>query len=407
MIAVADQERPDRRRLVRTLILVAIGLGLCWLSVVVGLANAASASSAATILRIAPWDARTLATRAKQISEADPSVNGLAKAERYALAAVQRDPTLVSSLAIIGFSADAQGRHEQAARLFRASERLSRRDLQTQLWLIEKAVARNDIGGALRHYDIALRTSALAPVILHPILIGALGDPNLVRPLAGVLGKKPNWRFRFLTEAVGSSAPTGALVTLGRELRRAGAPLEPEIERLLELRLLNEKRFEALAEMYRARGGVMAGRRLNDPSFTETRDLFPFGWVFAETADLSAQREPGPAGGGLAFEARAGAAGEVARQVLMLPVGRYRLSWTATLAGGSEAQPRWALYCLEGSNRELVRPIPSGSGATRSVSFAVPAADCAAQAVTLSIPVNDAPVGVSGRIEHVEIQPQA
>ena len=47
----------------------------------------------------------------------------------------------------------------QGEALFHFASSLSRRDVPTQLWLIEDAVRKNDIPGALSHYDAALRSS--------------------------------------------------------------------------------------------------------------------------------------------------------------------------------------------------------------------------------------------------------
>ncbi|MFV3464693.1 hypothetical protein ACNJFH_21305, partial [Mycobacterium tuberculosis] len=92
-----------------------------------------------------------------------------ARAWRLAQAALQRDPMSVRAVSTLAFLAAEKGNAVQAARLLAYSERLSRRDLPTQLALIETKVQANDVVGALVHYDRALRTSKTSEAILVPV----------------------------------------------------------------------------------------------------------------------------------------------------------------------------------------------------------------------------------------------
>src|SRR3546814_3599342 len=69
---------------------------------------------------------------------------------------------------------------------------------------IELAVAQGDISGALRHYDIALRTKKNAPELLFPVLTSALPDPAIRTELVKTLGGQPKWAAGFIHHAARS-----------------------------------------------------------------------------------------------------------------------------------------------------------------------------------------------------------
>lgn len=113
----------------------------------------------------------------------------------------------------------------RARRLFLHSERLSRRNLITQLWAIEDAVARDDVAGALRHYDIALRTAPRMAEVLFPVLKSASTDPAIRTGLIRTLSGKPLWAGDFIDYVSDNSADPQATVSLLRGLQQAGVPL--------------------------------------------------------------------------------------------------------------------------------------------------------------------------------------
>ena len=155
------------------------------------------------LLGVMPFDARAKVKSAEMLlARTRASPPAVARARTLALAALRRDPTMAPAWRLLALAASMQGREREAARLFHFAERLSRRDLPTQLWLIEESVSRNDIPGALRHYDIALRTSLASPELLFPVLTRASGDNNVVGPLGTLLASDPPWRETFLWQLV-------------------------------------------------------------------------------------------------------------------------------------------------------------------------------------------------------------
>jgi len=142
---------------------------------------------------LAPWDGRNGAALAEVL--ATPAVGDYKRAEAVAETALRQDATAVGAAATLGSTAKISGQAAKSDRLFAYAERLSRRNLATQLWEIENAVSRGDIAGALRHYDIAFRTNVKARELLFPVLSNATDDPEIRAALVATLSQRPLWRL--------------------------------------------------------------------------------------------------------------------------------------------------------------------------------------------------------------------
>jgi hypothetical protein len=82
--------------------------------------------------------------------------------------------------------------------LLALADRITRRDVLTQILLIEANVEKDDIGATLKHYDTALTTSIEARDILFPILAEAMSDQSILTHLAKVFKNERPWRMGFL-----------------------------------------------------------------------------------------------------------------------------------------------------------------------------------------------------------------
>src|SRR5207253_5880264 len=122
----------------------------------------------------------------------------VAQAAQDAARALQRNPTLPVAARILAMHAAVRGDQRQTAQLFEYSERMSRRDIPTQFWLLERRVSANDVGGALSHFGIALQVAPSTQDVLFPVLSGALAQPNLREPIAGLVHRGDAWRSDFL-----------------------------------------------------------------------------------------------------------------------------------------------------------------------------------------------------------------
>ncbi len=323
------------------------------------------------------------------------------EARALALRALQRDAGNVTALAVMGLTSDRTAASDAA---FSAAERLSRRDLSTQLWLIESAVAENDIAGALRHYDTAMRTSRAAPSILFPVLISAASDESLRVEIANTLARGPLWGGLYIQQ-LAQSGDVRAAASLLMRLKRQGVPTGAEADAALYARLIEAGLFDVAWAVYATGTPGAARAGVRNPRFAEQPlSPTPFDWQTTDAEFVSAQIEPAAGGlGRLSFSTASGEGGEAARQMLVLPSGSYRVqARVATLQGADEALPYLRVTCLPVGN-ELAR-VPLTERAPSSGTFTVPAS-CGGQSLALIIQPGSGLATVEGAIDQINVAP--
>jgi len=353
--------------------------------------------------RIAPENARIVLTAAQADvaagqSPSDPGVR------RLVGAALARDATLPGAIELRAL--DAQGAHDdaRAARLFELSSAISRRSLPTRLWLIQRAVDRGDVEGALGDFDIALRTSSAAPDILFPVLARAATDPTLAAPIARRLDRPEDWRIAFLHYAITEARAAMGVSDIMLRMRDRPAIAAAGIDQTLVGELVVEQNFALARRVYDAFHPASASSALvRDPDFSHPELTFPFGWTLTEKGDAGAERNLVEGASSLAYQAPRVGDAQVATQLLLLGPGAYRVS-TRTAAAGDEgsAAPYWTLTCAQPGGAQIaLLDQPPAAGATASADFDV-VPGCPAQWLVLSVRSSDAP-SRAGAIAWVDI----
>lgn len=404
--AAAREPVPEGARVGRSVAAIVLALAFGWVAMGVTAARTIGTLRPSAVLSWWPFDADARATAANQLlnstPNARPNARALDEAEGLARAALQREPGNVHALRALALGASVRGQTPRAERLMRFAESLSRRDLPTELWLIEASVQRNDIEGALRHYDRALRTSLLAGEVLYPVLVQAAGDRNVMLPVARMVGARPLWWTDFARKLVAESRSSAAIATVLGALR-LDPHVDPERDLLVAAfnRLVEGRAYQPAFALYRQ------ATRLNDASpawflrngdFQGENPLTPFDWALTDQTDLGARMDS-PSGGGedraLIVTAGNGVSGEAARQLLVLPPGAYRLAARiGNVAGEERDRPQLVLICATGTQSlfDLRWPPSPPQGRSIGQDFAIPA-DCPAQ--WLQIRANG-PLNVTG-----------
>ncbi|TGX50366.1 hypothetical protein E5A73_18320 [Sphingomonas gei] len=371
-----------------------------------GIANIADNNAPSRALRFYPFHGDALANQAFNTLQGGRPAD-VARAEELARRAFYRDPTSVAAVRTLGLIQDVRGKRNRASRVLGHALALNRRDLVTHLWLIEYNVQRGDAVGALRHYDMALRTSAAAHPILMPILIEASSDPGIRAPLTQFLAKRPAWASTFIREIIAKADPVDAAVDLERRLGRAGAPFSAQQDEDLAVRLVAEERFVTAAQLMNRNADPAT---VIDPGFDFRKRAGVFSWALQSTYSLGAGEDlatSNQADHVLSIFSAPGQGGEVARQLLMLKPGRYRISSTANgLTLVPPDQGRWVVSCAGRNGRDIVTlNLLGGSGSqTGANAFEVPDLGCVAQWIALVLKA-PADTGIQGQVEKVEITP--
>lgn len=253
--------------------------------------------------------------------------------------------------------------------LFLAAQRLSRRDKATQMQLIEQYLLRNDIPAAMRAVDIVLRTSSDRSALFSFLTAASAENAAFESALKAKLSEKPEWAWPFAVHLISESKSGAQLVDLSE------AALDPSTAEGIQavralLQRLTELNEYALA--WNALSAFKLGKSgsVVDGNFESTAGFQPFWWAVSQEGDFWAEREAGPEGHGrvLRLVALSGRAGDVARQLVKLPPGGYRVS--AVVGDVPDAQferPALRMYCANRQQTVLLnlRPELSGAGPHR------------------------------------------
>jgi hypothetical protein len=386
------------------LVAAAIGYG----SVAHTLGATLRTGSPAKAYGLATGDGRITAQYAQTKAGAGATTAERQQADRLARLALRQDPTAVSAVSVLGLDAQLRGDIAGGRRLMRYAQALSRRDLQTQVWAIEDAVARGDVPGALRHYDIALRTSRTASDLLFPVLSLAIAEPAIRVALTKTMAAGPSWAGSFVDYVTTHGSNAEATAELLRSLNRTGMKL-PEGANAASISglLAAGKIDDAWSYFASIRPG--ANRRVSrDPHFNTTPAApSPFDWIAVNEGGIATSIQRGDRGGLFDFSAPSSVGGVLLSQVQLLPPGYYRLVGRSNnVDAPDDARPYWQLTCRNGTELGRVDiPGSSDRGINFVGTFTVPAG-CPMQTLSLIARPVDNVAGLSGQIEQVQLAPK-
>jgi hypothetical protein len=217
-----------------------------------------------------------------------------------------------------------------------------------------------DIERALRHYDIALRTSNSSDDLLLPVLVEATKEPLVAAPLGAMLGQRPNWERPFLVR-LAESAPDDRVLAgmLQRAYSGDRAGQEAPLMNIAR-RMAGEGHAAAAWRVFRTVDAEGAEKLLRHPSFEKAGPWPPFYWSLPSEGPVTSAvrtRE-----GALDIRVATDAAGEAARQMMALPAGAYRLSAeTSAVPGEHRAGLDVSIVCADGGGQIVGASLPQES----------------------------------------------
>ncbi len=357
--------------------------------------------------RLAPYDGRMTALAAAFLADPAAPEADRGRADRTARLALRQDATAVAAVSTLGLDAQILSRDAEAGKLFAYAQRLSRRDMQSQLWAIEDSVRRNDVAGALYHYDAALRAAPNLSAMLFPVLSSATSDPEIRRGLVTTLKSATIWRDSFINYVSANSTDPRSTALLLTELTAAKIPVARAPQASV-VRLLMQSGFHDDAWDFYAKGALYANRWASrDPRFM-LGDTAPtlFDWNVVAPPGISASIQDGKPGGLFDFSASAMTSGVVLQQVQLLPPGAYRLvGHSVDIRQSGGARPYWQLTCQDG--KELGRvPVPNSTASSgRFDGLLTVPAGCPVQTLSFVVQAPEAVAEASGQIDFVLLKP--
>lgn len=366
-----------------------------WLLLMAPLTVAATVSTALRFrapeaaIAIWPWNGEARGALASRKLVAGDIDGARALARR----ALRENPGFAPALRVAGIAEEARGEPARGARVMDLALKASRRDLLTNLWFVERNVARGDVDGAIRFYDYSLKSSAEAEQLLFPILVPAMANPDIAIAVRKKLSTRPVWTTSFLQYAFSSGAADAQLIPIALALSRDTNGLSLDLKRQYAQRLGERGNFEGLARWSRGLGY----RLVDGPGpLDAVGNLPPVDWRLQSGDGLSAYAEPG---GGFGFIASTDNT-TIAQRVIHLPVGSYAIDFRVDLgAAGTDSRMRWTLACT--SDDRPVAVTMSGPVAR----FDIPAG-CAYQKLSLVLESERLSDGaeIQGSVSRIRLQ---
>jgi len=378
----------------RTGLIALAGILAVVLTLQVSLAGVYRLVRPAVALKVAPYDATARAKLAEQLL-ASKSRDAVQDARDLAIDALRRDPlqpAAVRVLAQANASLDAVA-GSRTLDLMLQSQRLSKRDLKTQMWLVDYYSRGGNSDAMLQHVDIALRTSETARTGVFALLDAATFDPSMREALLRVLSKRPNWVSAFASFEVLYGTNLDFAVRAARLLLDPRKDEDRLSYAILLQRLADQHRYELAWRVYTDpalgfRPGPLATVRNGD--FETPEDSSRFDWSYSEEPDLWASKE-GLADHGVVLRLAAsnGRSGEVARQILHLSPGPYQLfARIGDVPSAKFERPEFRIECAPGSGTGVLLSYRPNDGAVPrqavQESFVVPP-NCTFQRLSINI----------------------
>lgn len=278
-----------------------------------------------------------------------PTADAVRQARQLSRETLAKEPLHAASLRVFAFTTSLQERPEDAKLQLLLSERLSRRELGTQIALIEYCVADGDVRCALEHYANALRTRKEAEAILHPKLIAGLEDAEIRTGLATYIRRGEKWTGRLLNVAAQESDNPAAVAQLVVEAGPLPSTLDfASAEQILLPRLFYADKPEQLRALYlRTRGAAVTALTRADFAVETTAETrMPVHWQPLASESGSGQFEPTDRGIALRGTSFARTPVPVARKLLFLPEGQYVLRQAVASDSTFGDKSEWRMRCV-------------------------------------------------------------
>lgn len=381
-----------RQPYLRTVTILLAGMVMTYLAASQAFVTVFNKRAPQLVERLAPNDPTVTGLRFDEMLLKDPAAKVDAEWQAKARRILRETPLSPGAIRIIALAnADATQRRS----LMGLAERVSKRDLLTQLWLIEDAVQRDHLGDALAHYDRALSVFPASRNMLFPILAAALNLSDIRRTLAPYIRANRPWAYDFVGYAIDhATSPAHVADLLQRSGGSRAVPGQRPVETAMLARLIVKGEIPIADRYARMMAGANSAILDRFPIGEQTLDpsLRPFTWSLVDDLRLDVNFDPEQ---GLVIVVPPNVHGLVANRIMVLPAGRWVLTQTVELPSLSPmASGTWKATCV---GRGVSRPILTQGISLRSgrstyrAGFEVPKT-CAAVKFELTAQGSDAQI---------------
>lgn len=384
----------------RSVALILGGLILAGFAALLALSGVTRQGAPDIALRFIPFDGFASAAKA------DAVLRQSKQPQPVRIAALARDslvsqPLNARALRLLAVAEGLRGQEARVDKLIDLSQSHSRRDLYTQLLLVERAIRLGDAKTVLKHYDIALRTHSSVPELLYPRLALAMNIPELRREMRTYIGLERPWVSEFVEYSVNHSAGLPFLADMIIESRGLrGTARDKSLQRQLVDGLVRGGQYEKARQLY-LQLPDRKGSRLVDATF-RSADLKQsdgqMGWFLLDDAEVGGQFLENPARKPtLTVFANAGVTRAAAQKLLFLTPGTYRASAPVAMrVRSANGGLRWQMRCVTPGAE---KPFWLQRGGMRSIdeTITVPSS-CRVQLLELIASGGDNPEGMEANV---------
>ena len=267
-------------------------------------------------------------------------------------------PLNASLLSFYGLRAASIGQSGLANDVMASADAVSRRDAFSQLWMIEQKSASDDVKGAVAHYNALLSVHPAMQATLLPVLVSALGYPEVRAAIRPYLNPEARWgwsgpfldlasqrvefdQYRDLVEPIASRLRGDEYAVSNARIiyRMLQSGLAGDAWRLFSL-------FAPNVDVGAFRAFAPGGANL-DPKW------LPLSWVLGQSDDISANVD---SDGTIDVTVAPTARGLIAsRDVSVISSSTYLLEHRSMYEPGSpRASLRWSAYCVAQNGPQLI-----------------------------------------------------
>ena len=286
--------------------------------------------------------------------------------------AARRAPLEPQPFIVAGIRAQLSGQADMADRAFAAARLRDPRSLPARYFLATSRLQRGDIEG-LRDVAALARLEPNGGKALVPYLANLARQPQARAGIRAMFRASPGVRDAVLSSLAADPGNVGLVLALGETADPAKGPW---LKTMIDVLIANRRYAEAKSLWERTAGTRSQG--LFDADFRNPSPLPPFNWELTSSSLGLAERRSGR----LQVIFHGQDSGTLARQLMLLPPGQYRISAPASGPDGSGAL-HWLVRCDKGTG-ELARAAVRQGG----LAFGVPAG-CPAQWLELTARATD------------------
>lgn len=288
--------------------------------------------------------------------------------------AARKAPLAPEPYMVLGARAQLSADQSRSLQAFSAAVARDPRSLAAHYLLADALLKAGDAGRGLREVGFVARLAPTEVANVVPFVAAYAKDRRNWLQLRKLFVSNPALERTVLTVLAADASNTDTVIALANKIQRAPRWLPILLNSLVAARQYGRARA-IWASAAQVRNGA---DRLYDGDFAEGKAPTPFNWVLTSSGVGLAERG---ARGGLHVIFYGREDGLLARQLLLLTPGRYRLSMTVTAKATDAHALSWSIRC-DGSDVPIAA-IPLDVAGSHPWSFAVPAG-CPAQWLQLS-----------------------